>query len=240
MTIQEITKRSQAIKKRIQQEIISDLDIAPITDGIIDIKKYVSSQYKILWILKEPYDGFDEDGNPSGGGWDIADAINPKTTFQEFGGGKPTFKPMIYTCWGILNGFCLWNDMEHVENDPTMLEALKSIAYINVKKLPGNTTSRNNVIEDAYQQHKGILLQQIRDYEPDIVIGGSTLPYLFADLGISAQLQKHNTVNYAIKDNKIFIDAYHPSQRMVKQDDYCNDIITAVQLWANGRSSKLH
>jgi len=46
-----------------------ELDISPICDGIINIEQYLKSKYKILWILKEPYDEFDKDGKPCGGGW---------------------------------------------------------------------------------------------------------------------------------------------------------------------------
>ena len=77
---------------------------------------------------------------------------------------------MLYTSWGILNDFCLWNDMGNVENEPYMLNALKSIAYINVKKLPGHKLSHYKIISDAYSQHKDILLKQIEFINPNIVM----------------------------------------------------------------------
>jgi len=237
-TLNELQDRVDEINKLIEEKIKSkdNPNIFPITDGIIDINKYYNAKYKILWILKEPYDGFDDDGMPSGGDWDLCDVIRKKQTIYDFIGGRRTFKPMIYTSWSILNDFCLWDYMDNVEDNPTMLEAFKSIAYINIKKLPGYTSSSSSVIKNAYQLYKDILLKQIDYYNPDIVIGGSTLDYFFNDLGFKGEeMQKHESVYYIVKDNKIFIKAYHPSQRSstteVTQEKYCDDIITTIKLF---------
>jgi hypothetical protein len=238
MTIQELTAKSKELDKLINSSITSTTeDTFPILDGVVDPEKYLSAKYKILWILKEPYDDFDDDGVPFGGGWDLKEVLKSKNSIQEYSGGKPTFKPMLYTSWGILNNFCLWDDMDDAEKVPSMVEALKSIAYINVKKIPGHKSSYYKVIHEAYNQHKDILLKQIDYINPDIIIGGSTIGLFLNDLGISRNdTIRHNGLNYFIKDGKIFIEAYHPAQRTsstgVTQEMYCNDIITAVQKWA--------
>lgn len=242
MTIQDLTQISKDLDKLVNDTIKSHIEETyPILDGVIDPERFLSAKYKILWILKEPYDDFDDDGVPFGGGWHLKDAILPKQKFQEFTGGRKTFEPMIYTSWGILNNFCLWNDMNDVAKDPSMLEALKSIAYINVKKLPGHKASYYKTINEAYAKHKDILLKQISLINPDIIIGGATLGLFLNDLGLSrADTVRHKGLNYFIKDNKIFIEAYHPAQRTsttgVTQEMYCNDIITAVQSWTTNNS----
>jgi hypothetical protein len=241
-TITELQELADKIDNLIKTTInSSNSETFPILDGIIDINKYFNCKFKILWILKEPYDEFDENGEPCGGGWRTADAINPKTTIKDFTGGRPTFEPMIYTIWGILNEFNLWENMDSVEDDPTMIDALKSIAYINVKKLPGHTTSPESIIENAYSSSKEILLKQITDYNPDIIIGGSTLHHFFNDLGFKREeMVKHESLNYIIKENKIYIDAYHPAQRTnstgVTKQQYCNDIINAVKVWVSTKN----
>ena len=239
MTHQELTSKSKEIDTLINETIISTQEETyPILDGIIDIEKYLAAKFKILWILKEPYDDFDDDGTPFGGGWDLKEVIKSNNSIHNYSGGKPTFKPMLYTSWGILNDFCLWDDMGNVEKEPSMLDALKSIAYINVKKLPGHKSSYYKVINDAYSQHKDILLKQIEFINPDIIIGGGTLGLFLDDLGLSRKdAIRFKGINYFIKDKKILIEAYHPAQRTsttgVKQEMYCNDIITAVENWAS-------
>ncbi len=227
----ELQHKIDEINRQVNETMISDNpEICPITDGIIDIDKYLKAKYKILWILKEPYDDFDENGKPFGGGWSLNEVLNQKQTISEFKGGRPTYKPMIYTSWGILNDFCLWENMGNVENDPSMIDALKSIAYINVKKLPGYTKSHFSVIENAYQKYKDILLNQIEFYQPNIIIGGSTLYNFFKDLDLRKELmQKRGSIDFILKNNRIYIDAYHPSQRRISQEQYCDDIITTVK-----------
>lgn len=236
MTIEELKLKADEIKKRIQSEVRStEQDVSPISDGIIDIERYFNSKYRILWILKEPYDDFDDQGNPIGGNWALNDVIRGKEKFSEFEGGRRTYLPMIYTSWGILNDFQLWGEMGSVHSDSSMLDALKSVAYINVKKLPGYKTSQPGVIEAAYKENKDVLLQQIETYSPDIIIGGSTLYMFFKDLGLSDSDFIHvDSVDYTIKDNRIYICAYHPSSFRVKEEMYCDDIIKAVKVWAKG------
>lgn len=235
MTTEELTLKCKELDTLIRENIVSDIEeTGPILDGVFDPERFLSAKYKILWILKEPYDQFDEDGVPFGGGWHLKEAILPKNSITEFTGGRNTFEPMIYVSWGILNGFTLWNDMEYVNNDPDMLEALKSIAYINVKKLPGYTSSSYSVISEAYQNHKDILLRQIHIIDPDIIIGGSTLHLFLNDLKLSPNDKVMNkNLDCYIRGNKIYIDAYHPAQRPgstgVNQQMYCDQIITAVE-----------
>ena len=50
--------------------------VEPIYDGVVDTEAYLAAQPKIMWILKEPYDDFDAEGMPVGGGW---------TMFKDFG-----------------------------------------------------------------------------------------------------------------------------------------------------------
>ena len=43
----------------------------PVTDGVGNEKAYLESTLRIMFILKEPYDEVDENGQPYGGAWDI-------------------------------------------------------------------------------------------------------------------------------------------------------------------------
>jgi len=90
--------------------------------------------------------------------------------------------------------------MDYIIENPDMLEAFKSVAYINVKKLPGLTKSNHYNISIAYNKYKNILLKQIKYYNPDIIIGGSTLHNFFPDLNIKkCELVRFDNFKYAIK-----------------------------------------
>jgi len=235
-TINELKEKINEINELVKTQIKSDnSDLKPILDGIIDVEKFFRAKYKIMWILKEPYDDVDDDGKPYCAGWDLCELIKNTEKFEDFEGGKPTFKQMIYTSWGILNDFCIFDGMDNIEDNPTMIDALKSVAIINIKKLPGFTSSQNNIIESTYVQYKDILLKQIEYFNPDIIIGGSTLYNFYQDFGFTKeQMKTLDSVNYITKNNKIFIAAYHPAQRPgitgISYEKYCDDIINAAKI----------
>ena len=56
----EITR--QAIERNLTEE-----DLEPISDGVADAEAYLSSNPKVMWVLNDPYDEF-ENGQPKGGG----------------------------------------------------------------------------------------------------------------------------------------------------------------------------
>ncbi|MES1159219.1 MAG: hypothetical protein ABUM51_00535 [Bacteroidota bacterium] len=39
------------------------------------------------------------------------------------------------------------------------------------------------------------------------------------------------TLKYHFKDNRAYIDAYHPAQRSVKHQDHIDEIIGVAELW---------
>jgi len=163
-------------------------------------------------------------------------ALNKRKTVNEFKGERKTYIPIIYTTYGILNDFIKWKDIPFIEN-PLVFDSLKSIAIINISKLPGKKTSVPSFISKAYKDNRDILLKQINDFNPDIIIGGGTLDYFLKDLGLEKNMRIFRDIEkgsfpYYTKGKQIFISAYHPSSaRVVLEEKYCNDIIETVRLW---------
>jgi hypothetical protein len=209
-----------------------------IQDGIIDPKLYFLAKFKILWILKEAYDPEYKDGR--GGWWDFREVIRNKNTINDFSGAVNMYKNIIYVSWGILNNFENWANINDVKDDPSMLSAIKSVAYININKFPGSTSSDPQKIKGYYEKYKHILLKQIECYNPDIIIGGNTLQHFYSDLGNPITIN-NNSVNYFVLSNRLYIDAYHPTLRGIpnylvdesdawdKAEMYYNDIIKSVK-----------
>jgi hypothetical protein len=194
----------------------------PITDGVVDIDLYLSSSPKILWILKEPVDEV-INGVPSGGGWSLTKHILAEGKF----GNKPPFAPMAYVAYAVFHDFPKWSGIKYVTEDLEVRESVKRIAYINVSKMPAHTTSGGTDLTDCYRRNRHILLKQIED----IIIGGNTLRLFFADLGINAaQFTTQGSADFCIKENRLYIDAYHPSQwSTVDNDVYVDDIVTIIK-----------
>lgn len=202
-----------------------------ISDGIVNPQEYLSSPIKILWILKEPYD-IDGEGK---GGWPINESLNNEKELQTLGGLKSTWYPIAYTSFAILNGFKKYEDMDDIEDNDSMLNVFKKIAFINVQKFAANTTTNDKDIKAAYKAHSRILLKQIEIYNPDIVIGGNTMWNFVDDL----ELKDHHydEYEYWIKDNKLYINAAHPSIRgnSEAKEEYVNDIVRIAMKYIEGK-----
>ena len=187
-----------------------------IVDGIIDVDSYNSSNKKILWILKEPYG---------------EDAFNYSKYIKGFQFGKsfPTSGAMwakiTYVNYGILNNYQMWNEFKTLYEDEDVFKALKNCALINLKKIPGKTRSDNNEIMNSYKLYKDLVHEQISFINPIIVICGGTFRLLDYPFEKANSINGKNLIGYKY-DNKIFIDAYHPSYFIKKQEEYCDEIIT--------------
>lgn len=212
--------------------------IKPVMDGIVDLNEYSMSPLKILWILKEPHEG-EKTGHPGSGGWDICKDFLAKDNFRELiKTSSSTWFPITYATFGILNDFKLSSDLPSIQDDPSMVSVVKKIAFINVSKYPGYTQSNLGAIRSAYNNHKYVLLNQISTYEPDIVIGGSTMDFFWDDLGVGKsdfKEQHPKRTYFAIKQNRIYIASLHPGQTKFKRNDYVDDIILAAQKFWTSR-----
>ncbi len=143
-----------------------------------------------------------------------------------------TFSPIIYATYGILNNFMIWDKMDYIIDNPNMIDILQNIALINIRKLSGGATSKDKEIQTAYNKYKSLILKQIEVFEPDIIIGGNTIKYLYDDLGLSNFQKKGNyPVDYYTSNEKIIIDAYHPAARIDKEQ-YCDSIVSSVKEWS--------
>lgn len=229
----EIYKKCDEIEKQIHEIKGPNENILPISDGIINIEEYLKAKFKILWILKESNDV----ENDIGGGWNLPKAINELKCWEEQPrGGKITLQRMVYASYGILNNFISWKDMNSIYHKE-VFETIKKIAYINVKKIPGNNLANGKLISQAYIENKELLFKQINTYNPDIIIAGNTLQYFINDLSIDTEKDKKfvnditkNTTYYSYPE-KLYIHAWHPAYFRVSEEVYCNEIILAAREW---------
>lgn len=189
-----------------------------ISDGIINIHKYRNAKIKIMWILKEPHDK----GN---GGWDMRSFLkNPEnlTKRNDKWQWKRTYKNIMLSTWGILHNFQSYEktleDWEKYGNEE-ILSILNEIAYINLKKTPGKSSSYPPEIRTAYNDHKNLIWMQINAIKPDYVICGGTYEFIKEDIKL---YHEHSA---------IFINNYHPNFRKVKKDDktYYDEILSDIK-----------
>lgn len=209
----------------------SNDDIAPITDGLVDCESYLGASCRIAWVLKEPYDDFDDDGKPCGGGWDMSNIYNTTEDVYDNIKGNPTLNTMSYVTYGILEDKN-YEFMPWIYEDPAVANSLRSVVHMNISKFPGKTTTAWKKLYSNYEYWRPILLFQLQVYKPHVIIFGNVMELFSEDLGLQDIIHSDydKAVDYAIKNNCIYINAYHPSQRnAMKKEDYINGIVEIVR-----------
>ena len=201
----------------------SDTGNKPVPDGIVNAEKYASARLKVLWVLKEANDEKDK------GEWSFINFLS-NGKFKGYPKWKSTYSLLLRVMHGVFNEFPEWGALPNVDKiDPKIFE---SMAYINLKKIPGGSRANPVKITKAYQQSKELILKQIEAFKPDVVIFcGMTMHLLSADLGIEKNaIDKSCKYAHCAKvKSTIYINTYHPAQRRIKHRVHYEAIIEACK-----------
>ena len=159
--------------------------VAPIYDGVVDADGYLATNPRVMWILKEPYDDWDEDGAPCGGGW---------TMFKDFGGGADLAKAVnrtaalrnvAYASYALQHGVSAYADLPWISECPEVAESLLRTAFVNVSKMPALPSTDESRLGHRYEDWKDILFDQIELYDPTVIVFGNTFHRFAPDMGLS-------------------------------------------------------
>ncbi|MGN0028935.1 MAG: hypothetical protein ACI35Q_04290 [Marinilabiliaceae bacterium] len=215
------------IDKVAKENGLTGRSLQPIYDGIYvpaadaadtsHIERYVGG-LRVMWILKESYDG--TDGEVNGGGWCIYHALDDTGAAS-----IRTWQVMAYVTYGIRTGTG-YNDMPTV--DAKMIDLLKDVAYINVSKMPGRTQSNDSYMANAYRVWEETLKAQVETYAPDVVILGGTSAWVLDGLFASREPFAGHKDCY-VSGGRLVIAAYHPNQKSVKHEVYVDGIASAAR-----------
>ena len=231
MTVEELTQKQEKLHQKINA-ITEKLNngLNPIYDGVGNIDCYLSSPLKIMWLLKESYDQ-DKQGNRGTGDWSIYDAVQNDTAWSYL-----SFQRMAYVLYGYNNNVHSEDKgMPKIRYNKDMVKYLANIAYININKLPGETTSNDSHIAKCYNEWKDIIIEQIEVYNPDVIILGGTEKFLdFRSEFTQAEHYYNEDVNPRL-DSKIYkwgnrwiISVHHPGY-MMNTEVYVDLIIDSLK-----------
>jgi hypothetical protein len=211
--------------------------VEPIYDGVVDAEAYLATKPRIMWILKEPYDDLDAEGMPAGGGW---------TMFKDFGEGDTLAKAVnrnaalrnvTYASHAILNGISSYAKLPWITDAPMAYEkTIRSIAYANISKMPGRTTTSDARLWELYSDWKEILFRQIDLYAPDVIIvcGTATLECMRQDLGLDLSKPKrtvrrgNSVVDIHEWRGRRIVWAPHPAAR-IPPEDWVDSVVEAAK-----------
>ncbi len=200
-----------------------------IVDGITNMSKYKKAYPKILWILKEANNSHTD--NPDENQRDFHANV---TCYKMW---KLTFKRIISCSYGMIYKKKRLNVDENacINGVNVMLD----IALINVNKCGGCSRSNNSSISAKYNKYKDVILAQVEQINPDVIINCSRVWNLTTDLreqfGLNGEIKKRNARVYC-NNEKVLIDYYHPnstrdSQGGLTDERYYNVVVGTYKKW---------
>jgi len=196
---------------------------SPIFDGIVDQNRFLKSSPRILWILKEPWEKLQS--GERGGDWSLTSLL----LNGEFTNNKGTYPPMAYVSFSVANGFMKCSEIPYLSEDPAVRDALRTLAYINVKKFPGTTISSGWDIYTYYERYKEFLHDQIEAIAPQVIIYGGTFHLFRERLRLDNFASLSGGPEYVTKGGILHISAYHPNQRTISTERYVDGIIETIR-----------
>ena len=200
-----------------------------ISDGVVNIEKWRHQQIRPLFIGKEAYD---KEGRLL---WNYTDWLNNQPQ-DAFSASPRTWPTTAYLSFALQNEFKNYNDIPFIQDDERVANALQNIAFINIGKYGAETKTPARRLEELFVQNKHVLNNQIEFYQPNIVIGWSTLDFFVKDEEFLRRFSKSDIIEhtkegitYWAANGRLFISAYHPASFEVSQEQYVNGIVDAVR-----------
>ena len=158
--------------------------INPIYDGVVDWEEYLKAPLKLCWVLKEPYDDTDENGNPAGGGWTMFKDFAHEKRLDETVNANPALRNVAYASWALLSGVSQYVDIPWISDRPDVAESLLRVCYLNTGKMPAGTTTSDERLRKVHDEWRNLVLDQIRLAAPDLLIFAGTLQVWAGDFGL--------------------------------------------------------
>lgn len=215
-------------------------------DGAVDPVRYFSNKNRLLFLLKET------NGNNNNGGhneilsdWDYmewvrnqADAIEPlyRSVYRNIAMWSKMFAVCANEQRNLMEDEFI--DDDGVIIDAGLLNSLKNIAIVNLKKSWGveqtDWYQMKEYLKDT--QRKEILLYQMEELKPTIVLCGGTFDFALQIFGKDAEVvvketPSGQTVSFFAKNETIFVQCYHPSRpgwSRLKSFEHMKNIFDAI------------
>ncbi|CCH01966.1 hypothetical protein FAES_3965 [Fibrella aestuarina BUZ 2] len=190
-----------------KENSLIDCDQFLIKDGIIDPALYPCQPRRILVIAKE-HNFLHRNKQPNGYEGDYRAWWKMQVEHR--------FAHRISEwCFGVLNGFT--TPFEEVTHEQKQL-ALRSIAFMNVKKTGGGHASNPQTILDYIDVSRALLLEQIQQIAPDLIIGGFRHDvYMERLFGVAMTPALSDGYSTGSWQGCQLITSFHPSARKSKR-----------------------
>lgn len=224
MNLQKLIEANNQFAQEMEKNA-QERGVCRVIDGVINPERYVKSSPRVLWILKE--------ANSVDLSWSIVDNFKDKNWLETYGRSNPTIRKIIYTSYAILNEVA-WSEIPY-GNEPQAYDCLQDVAFINLKKEPGDHQAEYDAVQSAYNQDKDLIHRQIQAFDPEVIIFGNTLQYFDQSLleGFSSEKRQNTELGnaYYPTEKRLYIWSWHPASRVTSEENYVMDIAQIVRNW---------
>lgn len=167
-----------------------------VRDGVVDENVYAAQVRKVLFLLKEV-------NCTKGGGWDLREFLGKNN------GRGATWNNI--TRWArVIQAYPnvpAWKAVNHITPE-FRAETLKTIAAMNLKKVPGGGSCDGDALWRVAQEDAVDLRAQLALYRPDVVVCCGTWPLAAKVLEVPGKpvATRYKRFRYVLHDGTYFID----------------------------------
>jgi len=225
-------------------------ECAYVVDGIVDEEAYLASPIHTAFLLKETNGGTEEGHCDAMGNWDTFTRDLHNMALPKH---HPDSTP-LYKTWPNV---CLWMYLIHhptasfsccTENgefrEEKVRHYLDTTAIINIKKVPGGSSSVYEQLKTAAINNHDFLLEQIEIVDPELIICGGTY-WVFKETFDQSSIQTGilpTGTHYFLHNKKLYLEFPHPMWYNVDRKilfAYAKEVFTEVRkLLVDMRSTK--
>lgn len=186
-----------------------------VRDGLMDEDKYLASQKRVVFILKEAWGGNE---------FDLREGAL-KYSFSGWGRSRQTWRTVIAWAYGLLRFDEISSDeiKEYLTDKDRWNKTLRTIGVINFNKTPSATgvSSDKKLWEVALrgEENAKFLKRQWDIYNADIAVCGSDISFCAMQqaLGVPEEeirsTRRRGTRYWRQPSGQVFIEACHPATR---------------------------
>lgn len=200
-----------------------------VWDGIINYDNWMHNDLKLAFFLKEAYTKNGEDK------WDISEQYN--NCDGRFIVGNNANQSMhnrlvewAYAADSIMHGKSGVKREDAIKNDyENARNAMLKCAVLNIKKIAGNTSSKDNNLRTMALRDKVLLNEQIEIIKPNIIVFCSTFGNILKDILYTGAQKIAGTTRCYEMDGMLLIDFLHPSRVAKDSFEWLKEEISLIE-----------
>ena len=198
---------------------IKEHDQKTVADGPIVPEEYARANPRLLWILRE---------TNGGGDWDLRKFLANDRELFSYPHWSATFGALAKISFGLLHDSPA--DLIAQMDAKDAVEALRSVAVINVNKRGGERRVDWDTFPDEAREFSPFVDQQVDALAPDIILAAGTADHLPAKYNtVAAELRQSTIGATRLESGTYLVKCYHTAQTTITHHALYNQILASLR-----------